>query len=54
MLNKLIAMLTAFTMVTTVKDMILIQRLEKATGIQTNATTIHEALRVYAMRSTGR
>ena len=54
MLNKLIAMLTAFTMVTTVKDMILIQRLEKATGIQTNATTIDEALRIYAMRSTGR
>ena len=54
MLNKLIAMLMAFTMATTVNDMILIQRLEKATGIQTNATTIDEALRVYAMRSTGR
>ena len=54
MLNKLIAMLTAFTMATTAKDMILIQRLEKTTGIQTNATTIDEALRIYAMRSTGR
>lgn len=54
MLNKIIAMLMAFTMATTVKDIILIQRLEKATGIQANATTIDEALRVYAMRSTGR
>ena len=54
MLNKLIAMLMAFTMTTTTKDMILIQQLKKATGIQTNATTIDEALRVYAMRSTGR
>ena len=32
----------------------MIKRLEKATGIQTNASTIDEALRVYAMRSTGR
>lgn len=54
MLNKLIAMLMAFTMATAAKDMILIQQLEKATGIKTNATTIDEALRVYAMRSTGR
>lgn len=54
MLNKLIAMLMAFTMVTAAKDMMLIEQLEKATGIQTNATTIDEALRVYAMRSTGR
>jgi hypothetical protein len=54
MLNKLIAMLMAFTMAATVKDMMLIQQLEKATGVQTNATTIDEALRVYAMRSTGR
>lgn len=54
MLKKYIAMLMAFTMATTTKDIILIQRLEKATGIQTNASTIDEALRVYAMRSTGR
>ena len=54
MLNKLIAMLMAFTMATTAKDIMLIQRLEKATGVQTNATTIDEALRIYAMRSTGR
>lgn len=54
MLKKYIAMLMAFTMATTAKDMILIQRLEKVTGIKTNATTIDEALRIYAMRSTGR
>lgn len=54
MLKRLIIALIAFTMAASTKDAILIQQLEKATGIQTNATTIDEALRVYATRSTGR
>lgn len=54
MLKRLIIALVAFTMAASTKDAILIQRLEKSTGIQTNASTINEALRLYAMRSTGR
>ena len=53
MLQKIIAMLATLLIACTAEaDMI--KQLEKATGIQTNASTIDEALRVYAMRSTGR
>ena len=53
MLRKLLAILAALTIAQSA-EAAAIQQLEKATGIQTNANTIDEALRVYAMRSTGR
>lgn len=52
-MRKILAILTAF-MIAQSAEATMIRQLEKATGIQTNATTIDEALRVYAMRSTGR
>ena len=52
-MRRILAILAAFTIVQSA-EAAAIRQLEKATGIQTNASTIDEALRVYAMRSTGR